>query len=135
MLNALRLKIHTSLRNPQTKQRLGYVVIGTAGLSIIAYAVGYTGYVIPILGVVIAVIVIYRNKPVEERKRIAPRQPLPSRIKQPVKPQPPSFFTTFVDVIEGDMRNVLKRFRKREKPVVVVEVPKESPDDSWYWME
>jgi hypothetical protein len=132
MLNALRLKIHTSLKNPQTKQRLGYVVIGTVGLSIIAYAVGYTGYVIPILGAVAAIIIMYRSKPVEERKRIAPR--LASRTKPPVKPQPPRFFSTFVDVIEADIRGVLKRFRKRELPVVA-EVPKEQNDDSWYWQD
>ena len=134
MLNALRLRIHTALRNPQTKQRLGYVVIGTAGLSIVAFAVGYTGYVIPILGAVAGVLVIYLSKPVEERKRIAGPARLPSRTKPPVKPQPPSFFAVFVDVIEGDMRNMVKRFRKREKPVVI-EVPKELNDDSWYWLD
>jgi hypothetical protein len=89
--------------------------------------------VIPILGVVAAVVVLIRSKPVEERKRIAPRT-LPSRTKPPVKPQPPRFIGTFVDVIEGDMRNVVKRFRKREIPVVA-EVPKEQNDDSGYWME
>lgn len=134
MLNALRLKVHTSLRNPQTKQRLGYVVIGTVGLSIITFAFGYTGYVIPILGVVVAVLIIYRSKPVEERKRIAGPARLPSRTKQSVKPQPPSFFAVFVDVIEGDMRNVVKRLQKRKEPVVA-EVSKVSGDDSWYWQD
>lgn len=122
MLNSLRLKLHVAVRNPETKKNLTYIVFGTAGISFIAYALGYFGVIYPISGVVLAVIVLFRSKPVVDKRlpinpyaskysRKGKLQPVQSTT-MPDKPRPVRFRDVFFGVVMDDLHRVFKRTEK-----------------------
>lgn len=122
MLNSLRLKLHVAVRNPETKKNLTYIVFGTAGISLITYAVGYFGVIYPIAGFILAVIVLFRSKPVVDKR--LPINPYASRYSRkgtvlkppavPDKPVPLRFRDGFIGVVADDLHNLFKLAKKQD---------------------